>query len=132
MIKICKYCKQRTKEELKSFANPPKCAFEYFTDNFNGRLFSKDNWNCKTMNLLRLIARKRDSHERLDLDAGTIAYVPFENNYGQGYIVMTYYKARGKVGNAVVMNNDFPIRPLTESLAVQVVDDYVKNGFIKI
>jgi hypothetical protein len=130
---MCKYCETRTKEDLKYFASNPRCAFgNYYTDDYNGTLFDKDNWNCMTMNYLRVIAREIGLHLRMDFDAGTIACVPFENDYGQGYIVMSYYKARGKVGNAVVMHDDFPIRPLTEKLAVKVVDDYIREGVIKI
>ena len=128
---MCKFCRERSGKELKRFASSPRCAFgNHYTDDYNGALFDKENWNCKTMNYLRLIAIEVGLHQRRDVTCGTIACVPFENNYGQGYIVMSYYKRRGKVGNAVIMYDDHSVRQLTEKIAVSVVEDYMSRGVI--
>lgn len=104
----------------------PKCAFHEGT-------FTRNNWNCATMNLLRDIVNYLGTTERRDGDAGSIGYIPFADivaescNYtydGSGYIVMTWYKNRGETGNAVVMWDDNPTFPLTESIAREVIKQY--------
>jgi hypothetical protein len=84
----------------------PKCAFE------NG-VFSSDNWNCATMNRLRMIAEILGTTMRDDNSCGSIGYVPVDNDYAPadfdtdgGYIVMTWYKDRGRTGNAVFMTDE--------------------------
>src|SRR5690606_38007902 len=106
----CRLCEERGKTWEGS---DPKCAF-----NSHGE-FIKDNWNCATMNKLRIIADEIGTVQRDDNSCGTIGYVPMNNDYAPddfdtfgGYIVMMWYKDRGKTGNALFMTDDETI-PLT-------------------
>jgi len=77
----CKLCKGLS-EKRKDLA--PMCAFPR-------GVFSRDNWNCATMNALRYLARERGYISRDDLEAASIGVL----RYSEGYIVMTWYKERG-------------------------------------
>lgn len=109
----CKMCKERGKPPW--FGDDPRCAFE-------SGVFNTDNWNCATMNALRDLAEKLGTTYRDDLAAGSIGYVPFENEDYSGYIVMTWYKNRGRTDNAVVMWVDEPLRELTEEDALLALE----------
>jgi len=104
----------------------PMCAFP-------DGIFNRNNWNCATMNALRDIAEKLGTCQRNDQNAGSIGYVPFvDAEYetvsgkwsGNGYIVMTWYKNRGRTGNAIVMWDNEPIQELTLGLAIEVIKQY--------
>ncbi|EMT54781.1 hypothetical protein I532_04215 [Brevibacillus borstelensis AK1] len=97
----CKLCVERGKPWS---GDDPRCAFERET-------FSPDNWNCATMNALRNIAEAQGHTHRDDMGPCSIGFVPFEGD-DAGYIVMTWYKNRGRTGNAVVMR-DSEIRTFT-------------------
>ncbi len=97
--KDCPMCQQRGKNWSGS---DPVCAFKT-------GIFSTDNWNCATVNELRDIATRRGVCDRRDMDSASIGVVPIE----EGYIVMTWYKERGRTGNALVMWDDEKERPLT-------------------
>ena len=67
--------------------------------------FSPDNWNCRTMNVLRELAEptvKRD-----DLTTGSIGLVKIDEVLGfeerRGYLVMTWYKNRGSTDSARIL-----------------------------
>lgn len=103
-----------------------QCAFP------NG-VFTRNNYNCRTMSILRDIAQKY--HD--DLGSGSIGYVPFvdievETNqgtwWGSGFIVMTWYKDYPETGNAIVMCDDKPLQELTLELAHNVIMQYEKNA----
>jgi len=112
----CYFCKKRGKTWT---GDDPNCAFP------NGR-FNHVNWNCATMNYLRDISEELGLTWRYN--DSSFGAVPFEINRdqlpNQGYIFMTWYKRRGKTGNAVVMEDDEPIWELDEHLAVEVVETY--------
>jgi hypothetical protein len=79
-----------------NFASRRKCAFE------SGE-FSTDNWMCATMGALRdrAVFINRD-----DMQNASIAIVPMPDGGDTfGYVVLTYYKDRGAVGRAVLMND---------------------------
>jgi hypothetical protein len=121
----CRSCKERGKTWN---GDDPTCAFE------NG-VFSVDNWNCATMNKLRQISRDINTYMRDDMSCGSIGYVPMSNDYASddfdtlgGYIVMTWYKDRGRTGNAVFMTDDETI-PLTlehAELAIKTFEEWNK------
>lgn len=113
----CVMCKTRGKPWKGS---DPKCAF---TD---GR-FNRDNWNCATMNKLREIADANGLSDRDDMAAGSFGAVPFEGDDYSGYIVMTWYKSRGKTGNALVMWDDEPVRELTEADAREAIAQFERE-----
>lgn len=118
---ICKRCYERGKTWDGS---DPKCAF------VDG-IFTNDNWNCATMNELRNLAEKLETVQRDDNSSGSIGYVPMNADYAPrdfntfgGYIVMMWYKNRGKTGNAVFMTDDETV-PLTikhAELAIETLE----------
>jgi len=75
----CRMCRERGKRWA---GDEPRCAFE------NG-VFSGDNWNCGTMNVLRERAEQLGTIFRDDLAAGSIGCVPFEGPEDSGYVVMS-------------------------------------------
>jgi len=90
------------------FATSRRCAFE-------GEAFSNDNWNCGTMNALReaCVWSTRDDDQN-----ACIGVVPLPGNTTQsGYIVLSWYKERGCTGQAIVMDDDQPPKPLTLAVA---------------
>lgn len=119
--------------------SPQECAFETGT-------FSTENFQCGTMNDLRDLAEKlsedkerlekgycRDGyHRREDMDSGSIGVVripesdmEFEDDEAvQGYIVMTWYKNRGRTGRAYIMDDDDEVRVLDLKTAEGVLDLY--------
>ena len=105
------------------FSNSPvKCAFE------KGK-FDHDNWNCETMNQLR---EHCDFERRDDMSAACIGVihipdVKVEDLPQQGYIVMTWYKQRGKTGQSYVMCDDDVPEPLTLETAEYVLAQKVQN-----
>jgi hypothetical protein len=123
--KVCSECKARGKIWNGS---DPKCAF-------TGGAFNEKNWNCATVNILRFIieAAFDDDHTtkvirhpawkcRNDGGAGTIGVllIPEEIDL-PGYIVMTWYKNRGKTEQAWVINDSNPPRALTIQEAELVI-----------
>jgi len=100
---VCKLCQERGKTWE---GDDPKCAFE-------SGVFDPHNWNCATMNALREKAEEYELMYRDDMGAGSIGVIPFKF----GYIVVTWYKNRGRTGNALIMYTDEKERPLTEGLA---------------
>lgn len=123
----CKLCEERGKDWN---GDDPVCAFE-------NEEFSGVNWNCATMNKLRNISDELDRGWRDDLSCGSIGYVPMDNDYAPiyfdtygGYIVMTWYKERGRTGNAVFMTDGDTI-PLTihhAEVAIQTYENYRKGA----
>ncbi len=116
----CRLCKERGKTWSGS---DPVCAFPDGT-------FSNDNWNCATMNRLRMIADDINRTMRDDNSCGSIGYVSMDADYAPddydgygGYIVMMWYKDRGRTGNAVFMTDD-ETKPLTIQHAEIAIETY--------
>ena len=113
-MKGCEMCRERGKNWS---GDDPKCAF------YNHE-FIADNWNCATMNELRRLITNRGYKHRDDnaaatigvLHVGEVERVNIENREtvldGGFYIVMTWYKERGRVGRAVAMSDDSEPRTL--------------------
>lgn len=92
------------------FASPRKCAFP-------DGVFTSDNWNCATMSLVRykcpgnfddhgLIYGDEDEYcsaKYIDLDGETF---PALGRDVSGFLVLQWYKRRGRVTGAVVMDCD--------------------------
>jgi hypothetical protein len=79
-----------------------KCAFTT-----SGR-FTPANWQCETMNALRdaVALTRRD-----DLHNASIGIVPVpEGADWRGYVVLAWYKNRGTVGQALLVNDDVSCR----------------------
>jgi hypothetical protein len=121
----CRLCEERGKTWEGS---DPKCAFEK-------GVFTTNNWNCATLNKLRSISRELETYQRDDMSCGSIGYVPMSNDYAPddfdtygGYIVMTWYKDRGRTGNALFITDEETI-PLTlkhAELAIKTYEMYNK------
>lgn len=106
----CKLCKERGKPEY--FGSEPKCAWE-MTD------FSSDNWNCATANALRDLI---DYNFRDDMFSGSIGVIHIpENDIVQGYVVMSWYKERGRTAQIWLFNDDDMPRPLLLKEAEEIV-----------
>ena len=113
----CAYCNARhASDPLDPGAY--RCAFE------DGR-FNRDNWNCATMNRLRAIARNLGHlHQQ---DDNSLAYIPIaeaDEDGTVGYIVLSWYKDRGRTDHALFVNCDRPISELTLDLAEAVIAKY--------
>lgn len=103
---MCKRCETRGQTWA---GDAPTCAFDKHGN------FTADNWNCATMNALREAARIIGTAYHDDDAAASIGTVPFESDDYSGYIVMTWYKNRGRTGNALIMWDDHEPRTLTEA-----------------
>lgn len=114
----CSLCLERGKTWDGS---DPRCAFE------NG-VFDTENWNCATMNELRDISERLETNRRDDNACACIGYVPFEGDEYSGYIVMTWYKNRGRTGNALIMWDDEKERPLKVEDAIEAVHQNKKKN----
>ncbi len=100
MERICKRCLDRGKTWDGDF---PKCAF------IEG-VFSTLNWNCATMNVLRDVAAELD---RVIYSEDNWAALL---NYDGGFIVLGWYKNRGRTEFAQVLFGE-GMNPLTLMLA---------------
>ncbi|QPI23260.1 hypothetical protein ICC24_07880 [Bacillus licheniformis] len=122
----CRLCKERGKSWEGS---DPVCAFE------NG-VFSPKNWNCATMSKLRRLSEGLGNSDRDDDSCGSIGYVPLSDNYAPatyegygGYIVMMWYKERGRVGHALFMTDE-GAEPLTlehAEIAIRTAERWLRN-----
>jgi hypothetical protein len=102
------------------FGQPRKCGF---TDRewSHGLFFTSENWNCETLNALRDIAV---THVNPDDRSIGIVWLPESDDTDSGWIVLTWYKRRGSVGSAIVMNEDSRPRELTLELAETAIARY--------
>ncbi|WP_244513524.1 hypothetical protein [Oceanobacillus limi] len=89
------------------------------------------------MNELRFIANEIGTVNRDDNSCGTIGYVPVDNDFAPddfdtfgGYIVMMWYKDRGRTDNAVFMTDDetSDITIKHAELAITTYQTYRKGG----
>ncbi|AUG37189.1 hypothetical protein [Bacillus velezensis] len=117
---VCRLCRERGKTW---HGSDPVCAFE------NG-VFSPDNWACATMGKLRRLSEELGHSDRDDDSCGSIGYVPLNDNYAPdtyegfgGYVVMMWYKERGRVGNAVFMTDE-----RTEPLTIEHAEIAIKTA----
>ncbi|MBS2764183.1 hypothetical protein [Bacillus licheniformis] len=123
----CRLCKERGKTWE---GDDPVCAFEK-------GVFSPENWNCATMSKLRRLSEGLGNSDRDDDSCGSIGYVPLSDNYAPatyegygGYIVMMWYKERGRVGHALFMTDE-GAEPLTlqhAEIAIKTAEGWLRNG----
>jgi len=103
-----------------SLASPVRCAFP------RGQ-FNKENWNCKTMNLLREAAC--DSELWNDDNHMTLRAVSVEKTGCGFYWVLSYYKHSGRTEGAwICCNNEFT--PMTLEDANCIIDPAVPDTFM--
>lgn len=123
-MKVCKLCEEQA-EYWENKVSKPECAFT------NG-VFSSENWNCGTMNALRQRSYELETDFRDDMAAASIGYVPYDDFHDDelgGYIVMTWYKNRGRTYNAMLLYDNEPIREVTEQIALDAL--YYSKDFVK-
>lgn len=81
------------------------------------------------MNALRSLAESSDIFykRRDDLNNCSIAVIPLPDSlvFG-GYLIMTWYKERGKVSDALIVC-DGSRQPLKEYIALAIIDGYKKR-----
>lgn len=97
----CPRCAQRT--DLDDFEDEqPQCAFK-------SGAFVTDNWHCLTMNALRhLIEEKGQTIYALDQRLGV-----YPIDEAGRYLVMTWYKQRGRTEMAVIFDSEIEPGPVT-------------------
>lgn len=102
----CKMCIARGKTWSGS---DPICAWE---DNHP----LSDNWNCATLIRLRNVAIERGWV--INLEDVSLATIPVDDDdHGYGWVVLSWYKSRGRTGTALFVNDD-KYQELTESDAI--------------
>lgn len=130
----CKLCKKfRLKYPLRKFEGkfvhvlsecgmsaPIKCAYE------NSTLFSADNWACETMLELRNIAEEYGYQKRFDDESIGVVPIP-ENDFQSGFLVMTWYKDRGKTAQAFVVCDDLKPENLNLETAEFIINYYMEK-----
>lgn len=97
----CKYCKSIPKSWN---GDDRYCAFKDGT-------FSKNNWNCASMNKLRQIAEDKDLRQYGDDISCAMLRVPEvmlseEHWLNDGFCILSWYKNRGKTSNAIFVSDD--------------------------
>ncbi|URD63492.1 hypothetical protein [Bacillus velezensis] len=82
------------------------------------------------MGKLRRLSEELGHSDRDDDSCGSIGYVPLNDNYAPdtyegfgGYVVMMWYKERGRVGNAVFMTDE-----RTEPLTIEHAEIAIKTA----
>lgn len=115
---MCKLCDERSKTWE---GDDLKCAFDEFGN------FNNDNWNCATMNQLREYAMDLCNVTRMDELGCTIGYVPLNLDYlkddvdyenlDNGFIVMTWYKFRGRTNGAIFIDSNGNIKSVDINMA---------------
>ena len=94
----------------------PKCAFTTLKGNFTSK-----NWNCKLMNDLRTLLE--DDRIYSEDESAVLRAIPYNDNedeYIGDYVLLTWYKNRGKTdGFWIVMSNI--IRKGTEEECKEII-----------
>lgn len=114
----CKMCNERGQTWS---GGAPKCSFE------NG-VFSNEGWMCATANALRDLLPEPGQHDyssfrtRCDDDSLGVLWVP-----EFGFIVMTWYKDRGRTGQIYYMMDEGTPRPLKLSEAESAIEIFTKE-----
>lgn len=113
----CNRCQKQGQPD--HFGSPVKCAF------ING-IFDSDNWQCATINVLRNLIHEDTQplakfYTREDMRQGSLGVIsiPEYDTEGlqQGYLIMSWYKNRGRTGQAWVFWDDDIPEPLALSTA---------------
>ena len=100
-----------------SYWSKVECAFDK-----RGNFTSK-NWACETMGKLRELANKYGYVERYN--DSSIGVLPLVDDVEYGFLVMTWYKDRGKTGSALIMEDD-NVGYLTKKIAEKIIKNQNK------
>ena len=111
---MCKQCELRGKTWN---GDEPQCGF------VDG-VFTSDNWMCATLLGLRHIAEDNDCVHRVEDDnIGVIPVSCYINDVSYvGFIVLVWYKSRGKTSNAYYMRDGYEPTELTLELAEEILN----------
>ena len=111
---MCPLCAADPQPE--NFGSPRKCAFTATGE------FTPENWNCASIEMLLDHERSEDCCVYGDDESFEHTYVderPFE---GEGWIITSRYKRRGRTSSAIWVGDFFPPRPVTLGLVVRALD----------
>jgi len=111
----CKLCSERGKTWE---GDDPTCGFD------EGGFFKSDNWCCATLNKLRDLAKEFGWNYRDDCDMASIGVIPFTGNNHAGYIILTWYKDRGRTSMAVFMQDGRAPVFLNLQMAEEAIEYY--------
>jgi len=117
----CPRCQARGKTWL---GDLPRCAFT------GTGQFSADNWNCATMNALRLFTQEIYCQ---DHTLGIIAIPELSRDCGfddlmPNFLVLHWYKTRGACPLAQVVRMNHRVSPLTLSWAELILKNLEAQG----
>lgn len=128
----CNRCEKFKKEhpyngerhEGTNFASLVLCAFAD-----GSTVFREDNWNCFTMSVLRENAYKRKTRwGDNSLGFVVVGEDRATDTLPMGFVVMAWYKDRGRTGQAAFIDESFPARPLTRNEAEELSDILEKEA----
>lgn len=106
-MSACPRCDQRGKTWE---GGDPVCGFPTRGE------FSRDNWMCATMDELRELVEP-DAIWSNDQHAGVLAAAG-------DFLVLGWYKSRGRTESAVILDSDLGARPLTWADAERFITDH--------
>lgn len=109
---MCMACEKRGKTWN---GDDPKCGFT------NDGAFDSGNWNCATLNLLRSIAEEINQIQYLE--DTSLATIPIRDGKRFGWIVLSWYKSRGRTSSARFIFDKTDI-PLTLEIAQEALVQY--------
>ena len=111
---MCMACEKRGKTWN---GGDPMCGFP------NDSAFDTGNWNCATLNILRGIAEELGQIQCME--DTSIAIIPISDDDRDGWIVLSWYKSRGRTSTARFIFDDTDI-PLTLEIAQAALIKYKK------
>lgn len=94
-----------------------KCGFS------DDGVFDPDNWQCATLNILRDIAKELKQIQHME--DTSLATIPISDDDRAGWIVLSWYKSRGRTSSARFIFDDTDI-PLTLEMAQAALLQYKK------
>lgn len=103
----CKRCE--ADPQPSDCGSPRRCAFD------EAGLFTPENWNCATLNLLADERGRETEHG--DDESIQVCY----GAYSGGWIVLSRYKRRGRCSSAVHVGDFFP----PEIVTIEMVERFI-------
>lgn len=130
-VEVCRRCRERGRPS--NFGSEPKCAWP------DGGAFNPENWQCATANELRDLAYEAVGKNmwdryctRTEDESLAVLWVPSREVDGRFcggafFIVMTYYKDRGRT-SGIHYALDGVIRPLTLAEAEEAIEILIETA----
>lgn len=117
------FCPRCTKRGKTWNGSDPKCGFQ-------SGWFNEDNWCCATLAALQQLAYEKDLVKWAGVGCDEkLAVFPVELDDGNepryfGFLVLAWYKHRGRIGRAVFMQSDELITAPTYDLCDRVLKEH--------